>query len=190
MPNAAGAGAAVWAAWMKLLAPVLVIVLPAVVVVKVTNPSRRWRRTFRRRTNPSPLSALSNPSFRPALMTKRRNTTCTALDTLQPNGIRLVIHYYNNCRVKLRISSILKREIIIQTALLDDLYKIQELALDEAGQNNGEKSESTAVAIEGPLDKLPSGRRKATFWNAWKRRFFQAKDGYLYCHQVDWFVKR
>lgn len=40
------------------------------------------------------------------------------------------------------------------------------------------------MAIEGALDKLPSGRRKATFWNAWKRRFFQAKDGYLYCHQV------
>lgn len=65
------------------------------------------------------------------------------------------------------------------TSLLDDLYRIQQLISDEANGND----HPAAVAIEGALDKLPSGRRKATFWNAWKRRFFQAKDGYLYCHQ-------
>lgn len=65
------------------------------------------------------------------------------------------------------------------------MYKIQELVLDENGQNKDEKPDAqTAITMEGALDKLPSGRRKATFWNAWKRRYFQAKDGYLYCHQV------
>jgi hypothetical protein len=60
------------------------------------------------------------------------------------------------------------------------LYKIQE---PESDETSAEDQQSASV-IEGALDKLPSGRRKATFWNAWKRRFFQAKDGYLYCHQV------
>jgi len=36
------------------------------------------------------------------------------------------------------------------------------------------------VNIEGYLEKLPSGRKKSTFWNAWKRRYFVAKDGMLY----------
>ena len=38
--------------------------------------------------------------------------------------------------------------------------------------------------IEGWLEKLPSGMTKATFWSAWKRRYFKAKDGYLYYYQV------
>ena len=40
------------------------------------------------------------------------------------------------------------------------------------------------INIEGWLEKLPSGRKKATFWNAWKRRYFKAKDGFLYYYQV------
>ncbi|KAF4523575.1 hypothetical protein B566_EDAN014323 [Ephemera danica] len=39
------------------------------------------------------------------------------------------------------------------------------------------------VTIEGYLEKLPSGKKKATFWNAWKRRYFRAKDGCLYYYQ-------
>ncbi|CAL4061323.1 unnamed protein product [Meganyctiphanes norvegica] len=42
---------------------------------------------------------------------------------------------------------------------------------------------TTYVNIEGYLEKLPSGRKKATFWNAWKRRYFVAKDGVLYYYQ-------
>ncbi|XP_076064584.1 uncharacterized protein LOC143038846 [Oratosquilla oratoria] len=46
------------------------------------------------------------------------------------------------------------------------------------------KSEGTTyINIEGYLEKLPSGRKKATFWNAWKRRYFIAKDGILYYYQ-------
>ncbi|XP_059468680.1 uncharacterized protein LOC132192643 [Neocloeon triangulifer] len=41
----------------------------------------------------------------------------------------------------------------------------------------------SCVTIEGYLDKLPSGKKKSTFWNAWKRRYFRAKDGFLYCYQ-------
>ncbi|XP_069994038.1 uncharacterized protein [Penaeus vannamei] len=42
---------------------------------------------------------------------------------------------------------------------------------------------TTYVNIEGYLEKLPSGRKKATFWNAWKRRYFVAKEGVLYYYQ-------
>ncbi|XP_063887293.1 serine-rich adhesin for platelets-like isoform X2 [Scylla paramamosain] len=42
---------------------------------------------------------------------------------------------------------------------------------------------TTYVNIEGYLEKLPSGRKKATFWNAWKRRYFMAKNGILYYYQ-------
>lgn len=42
---------------------------------------------------------------------------------------------------------------------------------------------TTYINIEGFLEKLPSGRKKATFWNAWKRRYFVAKDGVLYYYQ-------
>lgn len=40
------------------------------------------------------------------------------------------------------------------------------------------------VNVEGFLERLPSGRTKATFWNAWKRCYFRAKDGFLYCYAV------
>ncbi|CAG0925373.1 unnamed protein product, partial [Notodromas monacha] len=37
--------------------------------------------------------------------------------------------------------------------------------------------------MEGYLEKLPSGRRKVTFWNAWKRRYFRLENGYLRYYQ-------
>lgn len=40
----------------------------------------------------------------------------------------------------------------------------------------------TFLNMEGYLEKLPSGRRHGTFWNAWKRRYFRLKDGYLHCY--------
>lgn len=39
------------------------------------------------------------------------------------------------------------------------------------------------INMEGYLEKLPSGRKKATYWNPWKRKYFQAKDGYLSCFE-------
>lgn len=55
---------------------------------------------------------------------------------------------------------------------------------EENGEpNDAEKSKDRPINMEGPLEKLPSGRRKATFWNAWKRRYVQIKDGQLFCYQ-------
>ncbi|KAK2718242.1 hypothetical protein QYM36_005533 [Artemia franciscana] len=45
------------------------------------------------------------------------------------------------------------------------------------------KTTTAYVNIEGYLEKLPSGRKKATFWNAWKKRYFRLENGYLYYYQ-------
>ena len=65
-----------------------------------------------------------------------------------------------------------------QTTLVSRLYEVPEPAQRPQDQEKG------YVNIEGWLEKLPSGRKKATFWNAWKRRYFKAKDGFLYYYQV------
>lgn len=65
----------------------------------------------------------------------------------------------------------------LQRPLLKRLYYIPEAP---RMQTQG----TTYINIEGYLEKLPSGRKKATFWNAWKRRYFVAKDGVLYYYQV------
>lgn len=59
--------------------------------------------------------------------------------------------------------------------LLSHLYKIPEPILPSSPPPN-------YVNMEGHLEMLPSGRRQATYWNAWKRRYFRLKDGFLYCH--------
>ena len=65
----------------------------------------------------------------------------------------------------------------IKTPLLEELYKIEE-------PRGSSSANSSCVNMEGGLDKLPTGRRKATFWNAWKRRHFKLQDGILLCYQV------
>lgn len=67
---------------------------------------------------------------------------------------------------------------LLQRPLLKRLYYIPEAP---RMQTQG----TTYINIEGYLEKLPSGRKKATFWNAWKRRYFVAKDGVLYYYQVN-----
>ncbi|XP_067128833.1 uncharacterized protein [Centruroides vittatus] len=62
------------------------------------------------------------------------------------------------------------------TNLLNKLYRLEYV------QVLPNKS-AIYINIEGYLEKLPSGRKKATYWNPWKRRYFQAKDGYLYCFE-------
>lgn len=71
----------------------------------------------------------------------------------------------------------LKRFPLLQRPLLKRLYYIPDAP---KVQSQG----TTYVNIEGYLEKLPSGRKKATFWNAWKRRYFVAKEGVLYYYQV------
>ena len=40
------------------------------------------------------------------------------------------------------------------------------------------------VAMEGLMEKLPMNKKKATLLKTWKRRFFRAKDGWLYYYEV------
>ncbi|CAG0896009.1 unnamed protein product, partial [Darwinula stevensoni] len=51
-------------------------------------------------------------------------------------------------------------------------------------QNGSTSSGSSYTNLEGYLEKLPSGRRKATFWNAWKKRYFKLHNGYLSYYQM------
>ncbi|CAB3377644.1 Hypothetical predicted protein [Cloeon dipterum] len=62
--------------------------------------------------------------------------------------------------------------------VLKELYTLPE-PLKQAG------SATASVTIEGFLEKLPSGIKKSTYWNAWKRLYFRAKDGVLYCYRND-----
>ena len=63
---------------------------------------------------------------------------------------------------------------------MGELYKIEEPTIAQC-----EEDGNVCINIEGYLEKLPSGRRKATFWNAWKSRYFRLKDGSLFYYQVN-----
>ncbi|CAL1276370.1 unnamed protein product [Larinioides sclopetarius] len=43
------------------------------------------------------------------------------------------------------------------------------------------KKETRYINKEGYLEKLPSGRKKATYWNPWKTKYIKLKDGFLQC---------
>ncbi|XP_035221102.1 uncharacterized protein LOC118194027 isoform X2 [Stegodyphus dumicola] len=43
------------------------------------------------------------------------------------------------------------------------------------------KTQTRYINKEGYLEKLPSGRKKATYWNPWKTKYIKLKDGFLYC---------
>ncbi|GIY41922.1 actin [Caerostris darwini] len=43
------------------------------------------------------------------------------------------------------------------------------------------KKETRYLNKEGYLEKLPSGRKKATYWNPWKTKYIKLKDGFLQC---------
>ena len=40
------------------------------------------------------------------------------------------------------------------------------------------------ISMEGLMEKLPMNKKKATLLKTWKRRFFRAKDGWLYYYEV------
>lgn len=68
-------------------------------------------------------------------------------------------------------------DTVPQAALVAALYSVPEPLRDKPRPVD-------RVNLEGFLERLPSGRTKATFWNAWKRCYFRAKDGFLYCYAV------
>ncbi|XP_046406076.1 uncharacterized protein LOC124171003 isoform X2 [Ischnura elegans] len=57
-------------------------------------------------------------------------------------------------------------------SLMDKLYSLHKVSEKEFNSHR-------YINISGTLDKLPSGRKKATFWNAWKSRYFKAENGLL-----------
>lgn len=62
------------------------------------------------------------------------------------------------------------------TELLKELYRLD---FPNETKNN---TKYGYINKEGYLEKLPSGRKKATYWNPWKRRYFRLQDGFLYCY--------
>lgn len=66
------------------------------------------------------------------------------------------------------------------TELLKELYNV------DAPQLYGrEQGGIEYVNKEGYLDMMPSNRKKATYWNPWKRRFFRLCDGHLTCFESE-----
>lgn len=61
------------------------------------------------------------------------------------------------------------------------LYKIEQ---PHEGVGTESSETPTYIPMEGYMEKLPLGKKKSTFWKSWKRRFFRAKDGYLYYYEV------
>ncbi|XP_076304014.1 uncharacterized protein LOC143222053 isoform X3 [Tachypleus tridentatus] len=61
------------------------------------------------------------------------------------------------------------------TDLLMELYKL-------AFHSEDVQENTEYINIEGYLEKLPSGRKKVTYWNPWKLKYFCAKDGFLYSY--------
>ncbi|XP_022299878.2 uncharacterized protein LOC111108355 isoform X1 [Crassostrea virginica] len=64
------------------------------------------------------------------------------------------------------------------TKLLQDLYTVKLLP------DNAKDISDKFVAMEGLMEKLPMNKKKATLLKTWKRRFFRAKDGWLYYYET------
>ncbi|KAG8195652.1 hypothetical protein JTE90_004987 [Oedothorax gibbosus] len=60
--------------------------------------------------------------------------------------------------------------------LLEALYRL------DISNEPQRKSTSKYINKEGYLEKLPSGRKKATYWNPWKKKYIKLKDGFLFCY--------
>lgn len=60
------------------------------------------------------------------------------------------------------------------TDLLRELYRIEMPQL-------GSRDCGACISREGYLDVMPSNRKKATYWNPWRRRYLRLHDGVLSC---------
>ncbi|TRY62880.1 hypothetical protein TCAL_02029 [Tigriopus californicus] len=65
-------------------------------------------------------------------------------------------------------------------AIVNRLYQM--LQVDD---NEVEKNSADAAHIEGFLERLPTGKKKSTIWNSWKKQYFVAKKGILYSYADD-----
>ncbi|KAK8772952.1 hypothetical protein V5799_012518 [Amblyomma americanum] len=66
------------------------------------------------------------------------------------------------------------------TDLLRELYRIEMPQLAQGSRDCG-----TCINREGYLDVMPSNRKKATYWNPWRRRYLRLHDGLLSCLESD-----
>ncbi|KAG0421684.1 hypothetical protein HPB47_002433 [Ixodes persulcatus] len=66
------------------------------------------------------------------------------------------------------------------TELLKELYSVEPPQLHGRDLGGVEY-----VNKEGYLDMMPSNRKKATYWNPWKRRYFRLCDGNLSCFESE-----
>ncbi|KAL1421743.1 hypothetical protein MTO96_022883 [Rhipicephalus appendiculatus] len=64
------------------------------------------------------------------------------------------------------------------TDLLKELYRIEM-------PQQGSRDCGACINREGYLDVMPSNRKKATYWNPWRRRYMRLQDGTLSCLEND-----
>lgn len=64
------------------------------------------------------------------------------------------------------------------TDLLKELYRIEM-------PHQGSRDCAACINREGYLDVMPSNRKKATYWNPWRRRYMRLQDGTLSCLEND-----
>lgn len=64
------------------------------------------------------------------------------------------------------------------TDLLKELYRIEM-------PQQGSRDCGACINREGYLDVMPSNRKKATYWNPWRRRYMRLQDGTLSCLEHD-----
>ncbi|GFR79245.1 actin [Elysia marginata] len=62
--------------------------------------------------------------------------------------------------------------------VIDKLYELK--LMDEQVEDISHQF----ISMEGLMEKLPMNKKKATLLKTWKRRFFRAKDGWLYYYET------
>nr|XP_042911412.1 actin [Parasteatoda tepidariorum] len=59
--------------------------------------------------------------------------------------------------------------------LLDALYRLD-------FSNKPQTQKACYLNKEGYIEMLPHGRKKATYWNPWKKKYIRLKNGFLFCY--------
>lgn len=55
---------------------------------------------------------------------------------------------------------------------------------DDAGEGTPPSGKTGECSMEGYMDKLPMGRRRASLIKKWKRRYFRCKKGNIFYYEV------
>ena len=65
---------------------------------------------------------------------------------------------------------------------MQELYSNVQRAGGEPGDNP--LARAGEISMEGYMEKLPMGRRRASFIKKWKKRYFRSKQGNLFYYEV------